>query len=142
MTSDEGGPRVKNQERFAANPAGPIRMSVSELFGVGLTAVGKYIEEHMDGGGILRSASLSEPVKKKGPRDVALRSKMPDGGTSYESIVCRISEAHREDRVNTSRNLPRYLSVDESGPNIPGVSVRVFRGKIRRMGLFSQRHRR
>ena len=55
MISDEGGPLVKNREWFAANPDGPIRKVVSELCGVGRTAVGEYIKEHMEGGGVPRS---------------------------------------------------------------------------------------
>ena len=43
---------------------------------------------------------------------------------------------HREGRVNTAKNLLRYLTVDANGPRLPGVSVRVFRRKLRQMGLF------
>ena len=46
---------MKNREWFAANPDGPIRKVVSELCGVGRAAVGEYIKEHMEGGGVPRS---------------------------------------------------------------------------------------
>ena len=36
------------------------------------------------------------------------------------------SAVHREGRVGSSRNLPRYLTVGENGPKLYGVSVRVF----------------
>ena len=57
-------PPVQNQEWFAANHDGPIRKIVSELCGVGCTEVGKYIKEHVEGGGVLRSALPRGPVKK------------------------------------------------------------------------------
>ena len=38
--------------------------------------------------------------------------------------------------MNTARNLLRYLTVEETGPKLPGVSVRVFRRKLRQIGPF------
>ena len=38
--------------------------------------------------------------------------------------------------MNAARNLIRYLAVDENGPNLHGVSVRVLRRKLRKMGIF------
>ena len=61
---------------------------------------------------------------------------MPDGETLYDPIVGRISAVHRGGRMDTSRNLIRYITVDSDGPKLPGVSVRVFRRKLRQMGLF------
>ena len=75
------------------------------------------------------------PVKKDS-REVAMQTKMPEGETLYDCIVSRISAVHRSGRVNTARNLLRYLTVDGDGPKLPGVSVRVFRRKLRQMGIF------
>ena len=61
---------------------------------------------------------------------------MPKGETLYDAILGRVASAHREGRVNTARNLLRYLTVGANGPRLPGVSVRVFRRKLRQMGLF------
>ena len=138
MIIEEGGPLVKNQDWFDSNPDGRTREIVSELCGVGRTAVGKYIKEHREGGGILRSAMPRGPVKKA-PREVATKSKMSEGETLYEAIVCRISAVHRGGRVNTARNFPRYLPVGENWPKLRGVSVRVFRRKLRLMELFFEK---
>ena len=68
--------------------------------------------------------------------EIALKSEMPNGETLYDAILGRVAAVHREGRVGTARNLLRYLTVDASGPRLPGVSVRVFRRKLRQMGLF------
>ena len=130
MLSEAGGPLSKNQDWFGANPDGPIRKIVAELCDVGRAAIGKYLKEHRAGGGVLRSALPRGPVKKD-PREVATRSKMPEGETLRGCIVGRISEAHRSGRASAARNLLRYLTVDGDGPKLPGVSVRVFRRKLR-----------
>ena len=137
MISEEGGPLVRNQDWFDANPDGPIRKIVSELGGVGRTAVGKYLKEHMEGGGVLRSALPRGPVKKD-PLEAALQSEMPEGETLYDCILGRISAVHRSGRANTARNLLRYLTVDVDGPKLPGVSVRVSRRKLRQMFFFRE----
>ena len=141
MLIEADGPISKNQDWPGANPDGPIRKIVAELRDVGRTAVGKYLKEHREGGWVLRSALPRGPVKKD-PREVETQSKMPEGETLYDCIVGRISTAHRIGRVNTARNLLRYLTVDGDGPKLPGVSVRVFRRKLRQMGLFLRRQRR
>ena len=66
-----------------------------------------------------------------------MKSAMPDGETIYDTTLGRISAVHREGRVNTARNMLRCLTVEENGPNLPVVSVRVFRRKLRQIGLFS-----
>ena len=123
MIIEAGWPLVENQEWFAANPGGPIRKIVSEPCGVGLTAVGKYIKDRREGWGFFGRLGIG--AGKKGPREAAMKSKMPDGETLYYSIVCRISAVRRECRLEMARNLPRYIAVDEDGPKLPGVSVRV-----------------
>ena len=137
MISEEGGPLAKNQDWYDAIPEGPLRKIASELCGVGRAAVRKYLKEHREGGGVLRSALPRGPVKK-GPREVALKSKMPECETLYDCIVGRISSVRRSGRVNTARNLIRYLTVDADGPKLHGVSVRVFRRKLQQMGFFRE----
>ena len=67
---------------------------------------------------------------------MALKFKMPRGGALCDSIVCRISAVRRKGKADAARNLPLYLDVFENGQNPPDVSVRVFRGVIRKMGIF------
>ena len=135
MIRDAGGPLSRNQELFAGNTDGPTREIVSELCGVGRTAVGKYLKEHKESGGVMRSA-FPRGSAKKGPREIAPKSDMPGGGAPYDTIPGRIPAVRREGRVNTARNLLRYLTVAENGPKPPGVSVRVSRRKLRPMSLF------
>ena len=113
----------ENQQRFAANPGGPTRRIVSELCGVGRTAVGEYLKERM-GGGRDSATGLPSGAGKKGPREVALKSETKDAETLYDSIVCRISEVHRGGRSGAERKLARYVAVGENGPMLPVVSVR------------------
>ena len=64
LPRENGGPIEKNPEWFAENPDGPVRKIVAELCGVGRTAVGKYLKEHKEGEGVLRSALSRGRVKK------------------------------------------------------------------------------
>ena len=111
--------------------ARPARLYPSS---VGRTAVGQYIQEHREVGGILRPALHRGPVKKS-PCEVAPKSKMQDGETLYDYILGRTSVVNREGSANTSRNFHRYRTVEENGPYLHGVSVRLFRGKLRKMGI-------
>ena len=106
MLREAGGPILKNHDWFAENTDGPMRKIVSEFCGVGRTAVGKYLKEHKEGGGVLGSALPRGPAKKD-PREIATKSAMPDGETIYDTTLGRISAVHREGRVGTARNLPR-----------------------------------
>ena len=99
------------------------------MCGVGRAAVGKYLKEHKEGGGVLRSALPRGPVKKD-PMKIALKSEMPNGETLYDAILGRVEAAHREGRVNTSRNLLRYLTVDADGPPPPGRFCARFQEEI------------
>ena len=59
---------------------------------------------------------------------------VPEGEKLYDAILDRVADVLREWGANQARYLPRYLTVGKNGPQIPGVSARVCRRAIRKMG--------
>ena len=140
MLKEDESPLHRNADWFRANPGGPLRKMVSQLCGVGQTAVSRCLSEASKSGGVLRS-SAPGGRKKKDPMEIKMKDVAPDGESLYDVLQKRIAYIHKEGRANTRRNLLKFITEDPDGPGLPAVCPRVFRRKLAQMGFTHSRKR-